>query len=37
MIQTEIDMPPTRLGLKAGNLVEVQSAKETFATLDEGR
>jgi hypothetical protein len=35
MIQTDIEMRPTSLGLKVGDLVEVRSAEEILATLDE--
>ena len=33
--QTDIDTRPTSLGLKVGDLVEVRSAEEILATLDE--
>jgi hypothetical protein len=35
MIETDIDMRATSLGLKVGDLVEVRSAEEIVATLDE--
>ena len=35
MTQTEIGTRPTVLGLKVGDLVEVRSAEEILATLDE--
>jgi hypothetical protein len=35
MTQTDIGMRPTVLGLKVGDLVEVRSADEILATLDE--
>ena len=35
MIQTDVDMGPKSLGLKAGDLAEVRGEQQTHAALDE--
>lgn len=35
MTRADIEVPPTTLGLRVGDLVEVRSAEEILATLDE--